>query len=296
MKMRKTPRYFSSQPEERKWKLRLRQAGMAVVWPFKQKTTYVLVLLFAFFAPTFNGIKPAEVHLWYWQKLKNGAESLYSLVSHNAKNIMGKADLSFMKESPFADRGIDKLVETSDIRGQNIRRKAFGKAETVPAGVDIMKHDINANGVLVPVLEPEKQQRENAEAVKLAEEINPENVDAGEARQLAEKSDNDYRRDMPMLDYPEKPIPIKGQAFVYNANAIDVDGTYMFMFGIYSNPAEERGQLASQFLEKLIENREVDCDIVAYTKEQVPTVICYINGVNINKLLVIKGLSDNIAL
>ena len=99
-----------------------------------------------------------------------------------------------------------------------------------------------------------------------------------------------------MLDYPEKPIPIKGQAFVYNANAIDVDGTYMFMFGIYSNPAEERGQLASQFLEKLIENREVDCDIVAYTKEQVPTVICYINGVNINKLLVIKGLSDNIAL
>ena len=201
-----------------------------------------------------------------------------------------------MKESPFADRGIDKLVETSDIRGQNIRRKAFGKAETVPAGVDIMKHDINANGVLVPVLEPEKQQRENAEAVKLAEEINPENVDAGEARQLAEKSDNDYRRDMPMLDYPEKPIPIKGQAFVYNANAIDVDGTYMFMFGIYSNPAEERGQLASQFLEKLIENREVDCDIVAYTKEQVPTVICYINGVNINKLLVIKGLSDNIAL
>ena len=93
MKMRKTPRYFSSQPEEKKWKLRLRQAGRAVVWPFKQKTTYVLVLLFAFFAPTFNGVKPAEAVSGFITSMGNagpGLESISALGSYAAQPAAAK--------------------------------------------------------------------------------------------------------------------------------------------------------------------------------------------------------------
>ena len=45
-----------------------------------------------------------------------------------------------------------------------------------------------------------------------------------------------------------------------------------------------------------ISGKDVKCEVKAYTFQSVPTAICTIDGININKQLVDLGYSKNVAL
>ena len=53
---------------------------------------------------------------------------------------------------------------------------------------------------------------------------------------------------------------------------------------------------AKDFLTNLISENTVDCMLVAYTKANDYTAICYVGNVEINHLMVDKGYSENKAL
>lgn len=123
-----------------KWALRLS-------YPIRRPLVFFPVLLLLFLAPTFAGVKPAEVHLWYWNKAKSGV----MFVVDGLKGLWGKTeiDMSFIK-SPFETRGLNRLAESSDNRPRSSKRQAFGQAAGVPQGVDVMKQ-AESGDIVVPV-------------------------------------------------------------------------------------------------------------------------------------------------
>lgn len=289
MKFRKREDFYQNRGGVKRFFIR---GWQMVSYPFRRVWFWLLVLAVAFLVPTFTGVKPAEVHLWYWNKVKNAGTRVSSRLENS---VIGRT----IKESPFAPKGVDKLVESTDNRSRNLRRRAFEKAEGAPAGVDVMKQsgepvvvpffvsDVDA-GLSVQNRKALINERSPAAVIRIAE---PEDIQEADILQL-----DDYRQDVEGLVYLDKPEIVSGKPLIYNANAIDLNGDYIFLYGIYADPAAPEGERAKIFLEREVENRYVTCKIVAYTAEEVATAICYFNGININRFMVDNDLSLNVAL
>ena len=296
MKFLKKPKYVNVAWSWLKIKTNLKRYAYltwrGVLYPFKQIWFWVLLLIVMFLAPTFNGVRPATVHIWYWNQIKSAYQAVVGKVSSQAMQMAENTDLSFISKNPFGeDEGVDKLVNAADIDTQASQRKVFAKASSdVPQGVDAASLT-TPEGLagMVPTLATEN------EAASFTEVLQKAHVDVKKMQnnQLITKSDDGYRRD---LDYADVPQIIQGKAMVYNANALDVNGQYIFLFGIYSPLGSQNAQKAAQILIDLIENKTVSCKIVAFSTQGVPTGICYFGDVNLNKLLVLQGVSKNIAL
>lgn len=98
------------------------------------------------------------------------------------------------------------------------------------------------------------------------------------------------------LVYVNEPKTISGPAIVANANELIINNETIFLFGIYVDPNISKGQEAKVFLDKTIGGRNVDCNIEAYTYQGIATGICNVGQTNLNKALVEKGMSKNVAL
>lgn len=299
MKFLKKPKYVNVAWSWLKIKTNLKRYAYLIwqgmLYPFKQIWFWILLLIVMFLAPTFNGVRPAIVHLWYWEHIKSAYRSLVGGVGSKAMQMMENADLSFINKSPFGENeGIDKLVSDVDVSAQSSQRKAFSKPSSdIPQGVDAasLSKSENLEG-MVPTLATENVSASFTDMLQKADV----DVNLSQNRQLILKSDDDYRRDLDYLVYADVPQVVSGKAMVYNANALEVNGQYMFLFGVYSPLETEVAQKATQILTDLVENKTVSCKIVAYSKQGVPTGICYFGDINLNKLLVLQGVSKNIAL
>lgn len=269
-----------------KWALRLS-------FPLRKPLAFVLILLALFLIPTFCGIKPLTVPAWYWEKIKSG----YSYVADSVVRFWKKSDINvaFIK-SPFAEKGVDKLVDSLDNRAQKSKRQAFGQASQVPVAVNVQQQD-DASDIVVPVFHDETENFEEAtikivQKRKVAPAISIEN----NPPELTKKPDNSYNRAVRGLIYLEKPQSLSGKITVYDVNTLDVNGTYLILFGIYADPKSPDGAAGRAYLLKNYDGKNAVCQIIAYTEQHVATAICYVDNVNLNKQLVIKGYSLNVAL
>jgi endonuclease YncB( thermonuclease family) len=76
-----------------------------------------------------------------------------------------------------------------------------------------------------------------------------------------------------------------------------IDGTYVYLYGIYTNPDIYDAAEAQLYLEQLVEGKEVYCDVVAYTTQtQMATALCFVDGVFINGDMVQNSLALDVAL
>lgn len=106
-----------------------------------------------------------------------------------------------------------------------------------------------------------------------------------------------YRKlDTLPLVYEEKPKRIRGKAMVFSPNELTVGKTYMFLYGIYTDPQKHGMVAAEQYLTDLVRGKRLECDLVAYTYDNLPTGVCYIDGRSVNQNMVDAGFADNIAL
>ena len=270
-----------------KWALRLS-------YPIRRPLVFFPVLLLLFLAPTFAGVKPAEVHLWYWNKAKSGV----MFVVDGLKGLWGKTeiDMSFIK-SPFETRGLNRLAESSDNRPRSSKRQAFGQAAGVPQGVDVMKQ-AESGDIVVPVFHEKGDEITTSATVSVVQgqKAGAALSVAGSEHELENRPDGAYRKDVEGLVYLDHPQNVCGEITVYDANTIDVNGTYMILFGIYVSPRTDTGAEGKAYLRRVTSGKTADCHIVAYTLDKVATAICYLDGVNLNKQMVVKGYSANVAL
>ena len=98
------------------------------------------------------------------------------------------------------------------------------------------------------------------------------------------------------LNYLEEPVVVEGEAFVVNANEIMVDDTYMFLYGIYSNPRTEMGVKGALFLRTALKGARVRCKILARViGDGTATADCFVGEDNINQIMVDKGFSKRVS-
>lgn len=263
----------------------LHRVAMILLYPLRKPLIFIPVLILMYLIPTFIGSKPSEVHLWYWNKIKNGYNFVVDTVSDKVKPLVGKTEglLPELGGRMLPERGIDQLVGTKQ---QAIRRQMFEKAKSAPQAVDILE-----NQEVVSVEEVKKEQ-----ALAQMQEVEAEKSEAlGENVVQTQKQKVVISETLPLI-YIKNSIAIEGAAEVQNANEMVVNGTYVFLYGIYVDPNLPKGIEAKKYLEMLVKDKKVHCDIVAYTYQEIATALCYVDGESINQKLVDEGFSKNVAL
>ena len=246
------------------WVKFMHRTVMFILLPLRKPVWFLLVLAIAFLLPTFNGIKPTEVHTWYWNKIKQSSSTVSTVVSDKTKDVIEKIPEIKLPEIQTKE---DKKVVNIPLKES--RRKAFERAKSQPVAIDIMV--------------------EKKEQIANAKEAHPSN-------QTQTTSNKNSNKKKLALNYLEKPETISGKATVSNANEFVINGKTLFLYGIYVEPVSPRGVEAKNFLKQTINNQIVTCSIIAYTYQSIPTGLCKVGNIDLNWLLVDNGYSKNVAL
>ncbi len=99
------------------------------------------------------------------------------------------------------------------------------------------------------------------------------------------------------LVYLPEPEVLYGAAEIVGPNSLYVDDTFVFLYGIYTDPKEYDYAAAQAYLEDLVSKNAVRCEIVAYAPQtQAATALCFTEKAFINKVLTERNLARNIAL
>ncbi len=246
----------------RGWPKFFHRLFLLITFPLRKPLWTLLILLILFLVPTFRGVKPAEVHLWYWQHFKNSSDAISTTVADKAKTITDNLPIAVVSES---ENQPAKVVEMPVKKSS---RTVFEQAKSAPVVVP----EAVQNTVQVVSREPETA-------------VLPANVAQAEP----------VKKKLP-LKYLEKPQTVSGMATIISANELKIGSAEMFMHGIYADPKSANGAAAFEFLYSETLNKNVSCQIVAYTYQGVATAICSVDGMNLNRELINRGLSKNVAL
>ena len=267
----------------------LHRTAMFLLYPLRKPLIFFPLLILLYLIPTFIGARPSEVHVWYWNKIKSAYNSAAGVVSDKVNPWFADKEEAVpeLGGKALPERGIDQLV---GMRQKAVRRQMFEKAKSAPQAVDILE-----NEEIVPVSEikRDEQPQPAADVVqeyndKISELSSRNTAPAGSATITVSQK-------LPLV-YLKDPVPVSGKALVQNANEIIVDGTYIFLYGIYVDPNLPKGIEAKKYLEQFVKDKVVRCDIVAYTYQDIATALCYVDDDSINQRLVDEEFSRNVAL
>lgn len=267
----------------------LHRTAMFLLYPLRKPLIFFPLLILLYLIPTFIGARPSEVHVWYWNKIKSAYNSAAGVVSDKVNPWFADKEEAVpeLGGKALPERGIDQLV---GMRQKAVRRQMFEKAKSAPQAVDILE---NEEVVPVSEIKRDEQPQPAADVVqeyndKISELSSRNTAPAGSASITVSQK-------LPLV-YLKDPVPVSGKALVQNANEIIVDGTYIFLYGIYVDPNLPKGIEAKKYLEQFVKDKVVRCDIVAYTYQDIATALCYVDDDSINQRLVDEEFSRNVAL
>ncbi len=280
------------------WGAVLHKAVMFVTYPFR-KPLYLLLLLVLILAAAYavpvyyHKVKPLEVHTWYLEKIKNIDKGSLSQVSDRFSSFLNK--IPALAEKP--GKGTDRLVEVAP-SAKEVRRQIFRAASgSKTQRVDVLAQEAdNVVAVTAPApLLPEEtvQRTETTVLPNVNEHTDGKHSEVAERPVIVKKVSEAEGN---VLRYLGTPLEISGPVKIHNANEMEVGGTYLFLYGVYSNPRNARGVKAAVFLKDALKGENIRCKIVAYTKDEVATGECFYEDISINNILVERGYSDRVAL
>lgn len=249
------------------WAKFLHRLVMFITYPVRKPLIFFPLLIALYLTPTFRGVKPAEVHLWYWNHIKNATSTATTVIGDKTQKLLPNIELPKIEVNMPQEKVIGKVV---DMPVKDTGRKMFEKAKSGPQAIDILEKRRAAI-------------QENTAAV-------------GSRTQNAPVAQVEKPKKKLPLVYVNEPKAINGTAKVINANEIVINGETLFLYGIYVDPNTRKGQEAKVFLDKTINGEVVDCNIEAYTYQGIATGICRVKEINLNKELVEQGYSKNVAL
>lgn len=245
------------------WSKFFHRLFLFVTFPLRKPIKFVallFVLAILYIAPTFFGVKPVDLNSWHLSNLKWSA----SEVSKKASDAVSQAPMP----NTIKPVAIEPKTKVIDIKAKTSGRKMFERAKSAPV---VIKQDV------ADVDQPK--------SVSTTQTV--------EAKNQGLKGEATKKLD---LVYLQQTKTISGKAVVVNANELKIEGIDMFLHGIYVDPYSEKGIEALKYLQDTIAENIVSCEVIAYTKQSIATSICKIGNINLNKELVEKGFSKNVAL
>ena len=267
----------------------LHRTAMFLLYPLRKPLIFFPLLILLYLIPTFIGARPSEVHVWYWNKIKSAYNSAAGVVSDKVNPWFADKEEAVpeLGGKALPERGIDQLV---GMRQKAVRRQMIEKAKSAPQAVDILE-----NEEVVPVSEIKRDEQPQP-AADVVQEYN-DKISELSSRNMAPAGSSTVTvsQKLPLV-YLKDPVSVSGKALVQNANEIIVNGTYIFLYGIYVDPNLPKGIEAKKYLEQFVKDKVVRCDIVAYTYQDIATALCYVDDDSINQRLVDEEFSRNVAL
>lgn len=273
---------------------------MFLTWPlrhWKILLSILLLLIVLFFTvPFFYGVKWNEIVDWYKVKYSESwLAGLTSGVSKVATDTVKKSEktIQIIKEkavkiSPEAETEQTAKQKNVPVRFVTWNVEKFTKSKYHPQK---SSKKIKLKAPTFAKIEPYSEQNiplsQNTEAK--SESFAP----------YYDGNLSDYytiRRDLDLV-YLSESEKLYGKVDIIDANSLYIDNTFVYLYGIFTNPNNYDEQAAQLFLEKLTEGRNLHCDIVAYTTQsQAATALCFLDGKLINQQLVDAELAENVAL
>lgn len=279
------------------WKRFLYHFGRFVLFPLRRPVITLIVLFLMFLIPTFRGVKPVNVHRWYASQISQMQNKILVWWGTRQPEVL-PGEFKFNPDEPAP-----APVVPSEFK--------VPKEDDVPNILDVLKGTTSSEKTQdKPVTEEETDKEDEKstsdskqEDVKdVVKKISKDSDDEiiKNKKYLIPQDDSIYEyptdKKVSSLDYLDFPYEIKGKAVVHDGNEIEVNGEFIMMYGIYIHPYTVQGGQATNYLKNLIDGKEVTCGIVAYTTQRIATGICYYGEENINKTMVLKGLTKNVAL
>lgn len=264
--------------------------GRFLIFPLRRPFITIFILLVLFLAPTFRGVKPVNVPSWYAMQISKTYNKILIWWGTRQPEV-SPGEFKFHPEEAAAPAPIapSEFVapEPQDSAAPNILDVLRGSSqqesnEVQPSANIEVKEEVVQEPINIVPNEPP------AEVISPAREIQ---LPQDESLYFYPKDKKVYS--LKYLDYPHEII---GKATVHDSNEIEINGEFIMMYGIYIHPYTAQGTRATQYLKDLIDNKEVKCGIVAYTEQNIATGICYYGEENINRTMVIKGYTKNVAL
>lgn len=277
-----------------KW---LHRFVMFITYPFRHFFVFLMIVLIVLAIgvaiPLFYGVPVKEIPVWYGEKLGIVAPIKNPEIKAAPKKIK---PLKFKKEVKLKHADFEpKQVKVEN--APELPPEVAKEAEKYAAWK--IKHKKVSQGGEIKAA-PKAAQAEKEAARQVPEKKEIDNKPAESITVPALKAElpalKFKKRDDLNLVYYETPKHISGEAIIYSANEISVADTYLYLYGIYTNPNIHDEAKARTYLRELIAKQTTDCYLVAETKDGIGTAICFAAGKNINQSLVDAYLADNVAL
>lgn len=272
------------------WKKFFYYLGRVLLFPLRRPVITLLILLVLFLAPTFRGVKPVQVHKWYAEQISKAYNNVLVWWGIRQPEVTpGEFKFNPSEAAPAPITPTEFSVpEMTDEPAPNILDVLRGENDSEKKVEEQTKDTPKEK----PVEEPEKIE-EKTELKPVDEPVLKEGIRLPEDESLYAYPEDKKVYSLKYVDFPRE---IFGKAKVHNCNEIEVNDSFILLYGIYVHPYTVQGENATKYLKDLIENKDVKCGIVAYTDQDIPTGICYFGDENINRTMVLKGYTKNVAL
>lgn len=255
----------------------LHSVVMFVTYPFRHPLKLLILLAVVLgilcVVPIVKGVPLSAAPAWYMAQARKILNPMPS------KNVVVKVKTAAKKaEKP------KKFAKPIQLKHSTVKQKV---AEPVAQKAD-EKEKYAVWNIAPKEVEPKAVEAEN----------NPL-IDAEQAPvvQIQKQPKVQFRKveSLP-LTYLDEPEIIFGSVIIYGPNEFYIEGKYLYLYGIFTDPAKYDVAKAQTYLRELINGEKVECYIIAKTLDGIETAICLKDGRSINQSLVDAGFADNIAL
>lgn len=265
------------------WAKFFHRLGRLILFPLRRPVLTLVILLILFLAPTFRGVKPVDVPRWY-------ASQVYG--------VCNKVLVWWGIRQPEVAPGSFKF-NPEDAAPAPVAPSEFETPEPIddnaPNILDVLK-GADKGEETTQTEDEEQSTPDESQASQVEDEGQPQT--RSDIRIPVDERMYAYPADKKVssLKYVDFPHEVVGKAVVHDSNEIEVNGEFIMMYGVFVHPYTARGVSATKYLKDLIDGKEIKCGVVAYTEQDIATGICYYNGINLNRDMVLKGYTRNVAL
>ena len=281
------------------WEKFLYRVYMILTFPVRRwwiiLSVLATVLLVLIIIPTLDGVKKEDIVDWYKAKLvhsdlNKAKNKTIAMISKKVDNLTDNVKQILPNSAEEEKEQAKPSKKESHLVSWNVAE--FKKAKYVPNTDQKATTDKKENTTSVFA------KMKNIAAKSTAKPIKPITTAKIKTENPLKNITSYYnvRTDL-NLEYLEKPEIISGSATISGANELYIEETFVYLYGIYTNPRKYSLSQAKEFLENITENQTVTCSIVAYsTQTQAKTALCFVDGGLINKQMVLEKMADNVAL
>ena len=283
-----------------KWVHRL---VMLITFPFRKfwQIVFVLLIILAILiaTPMCYGVKFRDV--WDWYKIK--------FPTHEFVEVRDQAKARVTEKIKSVRRKVNNIIPTT-IGKQDKEEKTEDKVRFVAWNVaefNKAKYKPSSSNVKIVA---ENNEKTYAELKKDAQKENDIKVFEVK-KQVASTQENETnfmtgKKDLSSyyvklensnLEYLAEPEILDGTMTIVTPNDVYIQDTFVYLYGVYSDPNIYDTELAKNFLQTLVADESVHCEVIAYTTQtKVATALCFVNDTLINKALVDNDMANNVAL